>query len=123
MFGISLAELLIILVITLLFIRPDDLPEIARFLGRVYYRLRKIFFEGKRYLKEIENEIGVGNLRQEIHQGIADEKSKLEDEFTVIVDLEGKEHKVANIKSIRPDLNEKDLDLEISNLNNKNKNS
>ena len=121
MFGISLAELLIILVIALFFIKPADLPEIARFLGKIYYRLRRMFFEGKKYLKEIEEEIGACSLKQEIHQGIANEKSKLEDEFTVIVDMEGKEHKVANIKDIRPELSDEDLDQEISDLNKKNK--
>lgn len=43
MFGIGWAELLVIICVIILFIRPDDLPKLLRRLGRIYSRLRKTY--------------------------------------------------------------------------------
>ncbi|MFM8185698.1 MAG: twin-arginine translocase TatA/TatE family subunit, partial [Alphaproteobacteria bacterium] len=37
MFGFSLAELAIVLLVILFFIKPKDLPEIARYIGKAIY--------------------------------------------------------------------------------------
>ncbi len=45
MFGIGLYELVIILVITVIVIRPKDLPKIASKAGRIIQKLKKYFLQ------------------------------------------------------------------------------
>jgi sec-independent protein translocase protein TatB len=120
MFGFSFAELILVLLVMLIFIKPQDLPEIAHFLGKIFYRGKRLFSDLKKSLKEMESEFGVDELRHEINRGIAEEKAKLEEETTVIVDLEGNEHHVPNIDKIRNDLTREQLDEEIKKSNENN---
>ena len=95
MFGLSLAELLVIGVVAIIFIKPQDLPEIAHFLGKVFFRAKKYFNELKSQFKEVEKDLGLDEIKQELHRGIVEEKMKLEDnEATTIIDIYGNEHKV-----------------------------
>jgi Sec-independent protein translocase protein TatA len=120
MFGFSLAELIVVLLVILIFIKPADLPEIAHFLGKIFYRAKRLYQDLKSSFKEMEKEFGVDELRHELNRGIAEEKSKLEDDFTVIVDMNGNEHRVPNVGKIRPDLNDEELKKEIEELNKNN---
>jgi Sec-independent protein translocase protein TatA len=121
MFGFSLAELIVVLLVILIFVRPSDLPEIAHFIGRAFYRIKRIYDDLKRSFKDIENQFGIDDLKHELNRGIAEEKSKLEDDFTVIVDMDGKEHRVPNLTNLRDDLTKEELDAEIKKENEKNK--
>lgn len=118
MFGISFVELIIILIAALLFIRPSDLPEIAYFIGRIFYKAKRIYEEAKNYLRESGKEFGLDDVKFEIDRGIADEKAKLDDEMTVIVDMEGNEHRV-NLKNVGRDIGESEV--EECNIENKNR--
>jgi Sec-independent protein translocase protein TatA len=120
MLGFSLTELLLTLIIALLFIKPKDLPEIAHFFGKIFYRGKRLFNELKQSLKEMEKELGVDDLKHELNRGIAEEKSRLEDEMTVIVDIYGNEHQVVNVKKLRADLDDEQLDEEVKKLNEEN---
>jgi len=120
MFGFSLAELIIVSIVALLFIKPKDLPEIAHFLGKIFYRGKRWFNELKKSLKEMEKEFGVDDLRHEINRGIAEEKAKIEDDVLVIVDIYGNEHSVPNIKEVRSDLTPEQMKEEIKKLNEEN---
>ncbi|GDX36290.1 hypothetical protein LBMAG18_08010 [Alphaproteobacteria bacterium] len=121
MFGFSLAELVVVMIVILIFIKPQDLPEIAHFLGRIFFRGKKFYHELKKNLSELEKEFGIDDLKQEINRGIADEASKIEDETTVIVDMYGNEHHVKNIHEIRPDLDKEQISDEIKSSQIKNK--
>ncbi len=121
MFGLSFAELIIVILVALIFIKPKDLPEIAHFIGKVFYRGKRLFEEVKQYLKGAEKDLGLDELRHELNRGIAEEKAKLEDEMTVIVDVYGNEHRVPNIESLRPDLSPEELSAEVEKSNQKNK--
>ena len=120
MFGFSFAELLLVLIVVLLFIKPQDLPEIAHFFGKVFYRGKRLYNEIKKSLKEMEKELGVEELKHEINRGIAEEKAKVEEEMTVIVDMYGNEHRVPNLKEIRHDLNDEEMKKEIEKFNSEN---
>ncbi len=120
MFGFSLAELIVVLLVILIFIKPEDLPEVAHFFGKVFYRAKRLFNEVKKSLKEMEKELGIEDLKQEMHRGIAEEKSKLEEEMTIIVDMYGNEHQVPNVKEVRPDLSEEEMAQEIKKFNEEN---
>ena len=113
MFGFSFAELILVFLVALIFIKPQDLPEIAHFFGRIFYRLKRFYNE----LKKSLNELGVEDLKHELNRGIAEEKSKLTDDITVIVDMHGNEHQVPNIKEIRPDLSDEEIKKEIEKFN------
>lgn len=120
MFGFSLAELILVLIVILLFIKPQDLPEIAHFAGKVFYRGKRLFKELKASFKEMEKELGVDDLKHELHRGIAEEKAKLEDEMTVIVDIYGNEHRVPNVHEVRSDLTKEEIVKEVERLNSNN---
>ena len=120
MFGFSFAELIITLIAALIFIKPQDLPEIARFIGKIFYRGKRFYNNLKASFKEMESELGIDELKDELNRSIAEEKSKLEDDFTIIVDMEGNEHRVPNVGLLRNDLSKEELDEEIAMNNQKN---
>lgn len=123
MLGFSFAELLVVIIVVIIFIKPDDMPEIARFIGKLIYHGKHNINKIKKHLKEIEKEIGIDKLKEEVNQSIAEEKAKLENDITVIVDMYGNEHKIPNIHEIRNDIKKEDLEQEITNRNNENSQS
>ena len=120
MFGFSLAELILVLIVILIFIKPADLPEIAHFFGKIFYRGKRLYNEFKASLKEMEKELGVDDLKHELNRGIAEEKAKLEEETTVIVDMYGNEHQVPNVGKLRGDLSKEELEEEVKKANEEN---
>ena len=58
MFGIGFGEILLIFVIIIIFIRPDDLPKFLRSAGRFYGKAKKMYKEiievKDRIIKEID---------------------------------------------------------------------
>ncbi|NBV06183.1 MAG: hypothetical protein EBS06_02975 [Proteobacteria bacterium] len=120
MFGFSLAELLVVCVIALIFIRPKDLPEIAHFVGKVFYRGKKFFQELKAQFKEVEQDLGLEEIKNELNRGIAEEKAKLEDEATVIVDIYGNEHRVPDSHKNSLEKSSEEFFEEVKRLNEEN---
>ncbi len=64
MFSIGFAELLIIAVVTLLVVGPERLPETIRFISLHLAKFRR-YWQGAR--RDIEKELGLDDLRREIH--------------------------------------------------------
>lgn len=58
MFSVGFSELILILVIAYVFVGPQDLPKVARWLGRVVRRARML-------ISEIKQEAGLAQLEQE----------------------------------------------------------
>jgi sec-independent protein translocase protein TatB len=58
MFGIGFSEIIVLLVIIIVFVRPDDLPKFLRTLGRLYGRARAACRElaaiKDRFLRELD---------------------------------------------------------------------
>ncbi len=52
MFGIGLPELILVLVIGLLVLGPERLPEVARMVGRAYGQLRRASEEFQRTIRQ-----------------------------------------------------------------------
>jgi Sec-independent protein translocase protein TatA len=116
MFGFSLAELFLVLLAILIFIKPQDLPEIARFVGKAIYHGKRLYQKLKNSLTDLEKEFELDSIRHEVNQAIASEKLKHEDneeDATIIVDMFGNEHRVNNIKEIRSDLDEEKIKKEV----------
>ncbi len=71
MFDIGFPELVMISIVALLVIGPEKLPETIRTVSLWVGRLQRSFANIKR---EIENEIGADEIRQQIHnEGIMDD--------------------------------------------------
>ena len=125
MFGFSLAELFLVLLAILIFIKPQDLPEIARFVGKAIYHGKRLYQKLKNSLTDLDKEFELDSLRHEVNQAIASEKLKHEDgeeeDSTIIVDMFGNEHRVNNIKEIRSDLDEEKIKKEVEENNALNK--
>lgn len=64
MFSIGFAELLVIAVITLLVVGPERLPETIRFISLNVAKFRRYWQSTRR---EIEKDLGLDDLRREIH--------------------------------------------------------
>ncbi len=121
MFGISLAEFVLILAVAVLVIGPKDLPEVARYLIKTIAKTKQLIAKAKADLDLLGKEIGIDEIKNEIAIELAMEKSKVEDEITTIIDLYGNEHKVSGLDSIRKDKNKEEIASEIDELNHKNK--
>ncbi len=117
MFGFSLAELLVVLIIAFIFIKPQDLPEIAHFIGRLYYKGRKLVNDLKNEFKEVEKELGLEDLKHEINRGITDEKIANDSKTTTkIIDIYGNEHEI-DPDHLPSDLSKEEIETEIKKYN------
>ena len=59
MFNIGVGEILIVLVVAFVIVGPDDLPRVARWLGRQVRRLKKM-------IRDIREETGWNELEKEV---------------------------------------------------------
>jgi sec-independent protein translocase protein TatB len=57
MFGIGTSELLIIGVVALLFVKPEDLPRVFRYFGRIYGKAKAAYDEVMSIKDQIIKEI------------------------------------------------------------------
>lgn len=62
MFGISWAELLVIMIVALIILGPERLPKAAETLGRVYGQLYRAWLEAR---KAVEAEADLASLKPE----------------------------------------------------------
>ncbi len=77
-------EILLILVVTLLVIGPEKLPDTLRALGLWFGRLSRSFNSVK---AEIEKEIGMDDVRRQLHnEAVMQEMQRIEDEVKGAVD-------------------------------------
>ena len=57
MFGVGFGEILIVLLIAIVFIRPEDLPKFLRGAGRLYGQIKRIYNEVMQTKDKIIKEI------------------------------------------------------------------
>lgn len=120
MFGISFGEFLLILIIAVVVIGPKDLPEVARYVIKAIAKIKRLISQAKSELDAIGKEIGVDEIKNEIQIELANEKAKIEEEVTTIIDIYGNEHKVPAIDEIRKDKSKEELKKEVEELNENN---
>ncbi len=123
MFGISFVELLVVALVMLFVIRPKDAPQIARNLGRVYAKIRNSFEDFKQNIDNVKAESGFSQVKEQFDEAVNEiqlEKQEKQQKVTKIVDLYGETHYVPDIQSIRPDLDQEQLQAEVSQENQKN---
>lgn len=64
--GIGISEILVMLVILVIFVRPADMPKVVRFIGKVWAKFYLYFSMFKREFRKIENDIGIDEEMKEI---------------------------------------------------------
>jgi sec-independent protein translocase protein TatA len=84
MFGIGLPELMLIMVLALLVLGPQRLPEVARLVGRAYGQLRRASEE---FQNTIRQDIAAIERQEDVHrnQAVAQE---LRERFTEMEDVQ-----------------------------------
>ncbi len=125
MFGFSLAEFILVIIVAIIFIKPQDLPELARMLGKIVAEIKKIYQNLLAQFKELSQQEEIANLTKEFQQQISlSEKQKPIQKTTttetVIIDMYGKEHIVSNIFEVRPDLSNEEIEQQVNNCNQEN---
>ena len=79
MFNIGLGEILLVLVVAFVIVGPDDLPKVARWLGRQLRRLRTL-------IRDIKAETGWDEVEKEVREVQRDVKQTMR-EMDVTADL------------------------------------
>ena len=120
MFGISLAEFLLILIVAVLVIGPKDLPEVARYLIKGAAKIKHLISKAKIELDHLGKEIGIEEIKNEVAIELANEKARIEDDVTTIIDIYGNEHKVPSIHEVRKDKTADEIAKEVEEFNNLN---
>ncbi|MCE3255342.1 MAG: hypothetical protein K0R25_836 [Rickettsiaceae bacterium] len=120
MFGISLTEFLLVLLVAILVIGPKDFPEIARYIIKTIAKIKNLIARAKAELDVLGKEIGIDEIKNEIAIELANEKARTEKEITTIIDLYGNEHQVYGVEEIRKDKNKEEIEKEVAELNEKN---
>lgn len=77
MLQIGFLEILIILIVGIVVIGPDKLPEFVKFLIKTFTKLQNKFFE---FRTSVERDIGAEDLRQDIFNELKMEEFKKEDD-------------------------------------------
>ena len=117
MFGISFAELIVVLILLLAVTNPKDIPGIARYLTKLFFKAKQVVASAKSEVNKIGDELGLEKIKNEAEAEV--EKAKK----TVIIDLYGNEHEVEDVQKLRGDVGKKALKKEIEEFNKKNSKS
>ena len=67
MFDIAFSELILVAVISLIVMGPNQIPETVRSVGLWVGRIRQAISSAKR---ELENEVGMEEIREKLHNQI-----------------------------------------------------
>lgn len=85
MFDFSFSELLIVAVVTLLVVKPEDIPGILRTIGKGLGKLRELSREWANLLEEAQKQSGMDDLKREMK---------------TVIDLEGKEREAYPVEDM-----------------------
>ena len=101
MFNIGFGEILIVLVVAFVIVGPDDLPRVARWLGRSLRKLRLL-------MRDIKRETGWDEIEKEV-RGVSREVKQTIREVDISADLkEAADSVKQEVKGVSDDL-EKDI--------------
>lgn len=101
MFNIGFGEILIVLVVAFVIVGPDDLPRVARWLGRSLRKLRLL-------MRDIKRETGWDEIEKEV-KGVSREVKQTIREVDISADLkEAADSVKQEVKGVSDDL-EKDI--------------
>ena len=79
MFGLSFTEIVVILIVALIFIKPKDIPRLFTKLGKLYGRISRQVTAARKIVTELEDEV---RLAEEIESKLEiEDKEKKEKEI------------------------------------------
>jgi Sec-independent protein translocase protein TatA len=123
MFNFSLAEFILVILVAIIFIKPQDLPELAKMLGKIVGDIKKIYQKLLTQFNEVAKQPEIASLTKEFQQQVSlSEKNNSTPTETVIIDMYGKEHIVSNIFAVRPDLTTEQILQQVQKNNQNNTN-
>lgn len=101
MFDVSFSELVLILIVGLIVFGPEKLPEVVRTAGLWIGKLRRSF---NNIRSEIEREVGVEELRRDLHnQAIMDSLKGVQDDLRgARQEIERLPHEIGNSIATQP---------------------
>lgn len=108
MFNIGVGELLVVLVVAFVIVGPDDLPRVARWLGRQVRKLRMLIRDIKAETGWDELEKEVSDVRRDVRQ-TARELDISADLRDAVKDVKGELNDVS--KGVKADLKQIDRDV------------
>jgi Sec-independent protein translocase protein TatA len=112
-----LGELFFIIIISGLTIGPKDFPEIARQIIKIIAQTKHIITKAKSELNVIGKEVGLDEIKNQVAIELANERSKIEQEITTIIDIYGNEHQINNTHIDKKEKNKEELEKEIAQYN------
>lgn len=118
MFGISFSEFLLILIILVAVTDPKDIPKIARYLAKIFFKIKNLINSAKDEVEKMGKEIGLEDFKNKVEEEIRKENEELRK--TTIIDIYGNKHEVYDVEKIRGDLAKEDLQAEIEKYNKEN---
>ncbi len=117
MFGISFSEFIIVIIFALAIINPKDIPAIAKYLTKIFFKAKNIIAQARIECGKVGKELGLDDLQKEVESEVEELKK------TTIIDIYGNEHEVHDLDKIRGDLAEDELEEEVEKYNGINKDS
>lgn len=85
MFDFSFIEILVVIVVTLLVVKPEDVPGILRAVGRGLGKLKQISNEWASILDDISKDVGADDIKREMR---------------TVVDLDGNEREAFDVSDL-----------------------
>jgi len=92
MLGLSWAEVLAIVIIAIIFIGPNDLPDVLRNIGRFMAKIKEYSKDIREVVDSALEESDVKNM-----------KKKMDEEIKYITDMEGNKQRVYDLDDFLPD--------------------
>jgi Sec-independent protein translocase protein TatA len=122
MFNFSLAEFILVILVAIIFIKPQDLPELAKMLGKIVGEIKKIYQKLLTQFNEVAKQPEIASLTKEFQQQVclSEFETKKPAKEITIIDMYGKEHIVSNIFDVRSDLTTQQIEEQVKDCNKNN---
>lgn len=101
MFGISLAEISIIFLAAIIFIKPNDLPAIFRLFSKIIIHLKKTINKSRQEYNKIASEFNA-EYSNEFFENI----DEINDEVSEIIGNDGKLYKAYDVTKLKKEIKE-----------------
>lgn len=95
MFDVAWSELLVILLVAVILIRPDDLPGIYRTLAACFQKCQAWRKEFQTVISDLHQAVQTDDLRKEVTQ--------LREEINYLLDESGNKHTCYDLSDLKPD--------------------
>ena len=96
MFGISLLELIVIIILLIVFIKPDEYIKIYKFLMTIILKFKFFYKTSLDEIKELKDQSGLSDIDKKLQEDI----ENLDSDIKKIVGDDGKLYDIYNVSSI-----------------------